>query len=133
MREAHLRDAVALCDFFAFLEDTIGAGGKLTECQVFELASGGLNPWRRTVISLPMRHCLCTELSLPSPPCPLALPNFASLSLNPTSCVCLQVDAELTARRAAQPGFVGLSFATIAGADSNGAVIHYRPQPETCR
>ena len=44
-----------------------------------------------------------------------------------------QVDAELTARRAAMPGFVGLSFATIAGADSNGAVIHYRPQEETCR
>jgi hypothetical protein len=34
MREAHLRDAEALCDFFAFLEDTIGAGGKLTEVQV---------------------------------------------------------------------------------------------------
>ena len=48
-------------------------------------------------------------------------------------CFSSQVDAELTARRAAQPGFVGLSFATIAGADSNGAVIHYRPQPETCR
>ena len=34
MREAHLRDAVALCDFLAYLEDTIGAGGSLTEIQV---------------------------------------------------------------------------------------------------
>lgn len=45
----------------------------------------------------------------------------------------IQVDAELTARRAAQPGFVGPSFATIAGAGPNGAVIHYRPQPGSCR
>ena len=34
MREAHLRDAVALCDFFAFLEDTIAAGKQLTEVEV---------------------------------------------------------------------------------------------------
>ena len=40
MREAHLRDAVALCDFFAFLEDTIAAGGKLTEVQVKECYAG---------------------------------------------------------------------------------------------
>ena len=59
MKEAHLRDAVALCDFFSFLEDHIvAAGGKLTE---------------------------------------------------------VQVDQELTARRAKQPGFIGPSFATIAG------------------
>ena len=45
----------------------------------------------------------------------------------------MQVDAELTARRAAQPGFIGPSFATIAGAGPNGAVIHYRPQPGSCR
>ncbi|GAX82461.1 hypothetical protein CEUSTIGMA_g9888.t1 [Chlamydomonas eustigma] len=76
MREAHLRDAVALCDFFAYLEDTVGAGLQLTE---------------------------------------------------------VQIDAELTARRAAQPGFVGLSFATIAGAGPNGAIIHYRAKEGTCR
>ncbi len=40
---------------------------------------------------------------------------------------------ELTKRRAAQEGFVGRSFATIAGAGPNGAVIHYRAQPGTCR
>jgi Xaa-Pro aminopeptidase len=64
MKEAHLRDAVALCEFFSFLEDHIlVAGGKLTE---------------------------------------------------------VQIDQELTARRAKQPGFVGPSFATIAGANANG-------------
>ena len=41
MREAHLRDAVALCDFFAFLEDTIGAGGTLTEVQVSHWEAAG--------------------------------------------------------------------------------------------
>lgn len=76
MREAHLRDGVALSHFFAFLEDHIAAGGKLTE---------------------------------------------------------VQVDEELTARRAAQPGFIGPSFSTIAGAGPNGAVIHYRAHPDTCR
>jgi len=43
-----------------------------------------------------------------------------------------QIDEELTARRAAQAGFVELSFPTIAGANSNGAIIHYRAAPETC-
>ncbi|KAL4527940.1 hypothetical protein Ndes2526B_g07731 [Nannochloris sp. 'desiccata'] len=43
-----------------------------------------------------------------------------------------QIDEELTARRAAQAGFIELSFPTIAGANSNGAIIHYRPLPESC-
>ena len=28
--------------------------------------------------------------------------------------------------------FVGESFSTIAGYAGNGAIIHYRAQPETC-
>ena len=75
MREAHIRDGVALVKFFSWLEKTIAGGAVLTECQI---------------------------------------------------------DEELTARRAAQPGFVELSFPTIAGADANGAIIHYRPLPESC-
>lgn len=43
-----------------------------------------------------------------------------------------QVDEELTGLRAAQPGFIEPSFPTIAGAGPNGAIIHYRPLPETC-
>jgi Xaa-Pro aminopeptidase len=49
-----------------------------------------------------------------------------------TSLTECQIDEELTARRAAQAGFIELSFPTIAGANSNGAIIHYRPLPETC-
>ncbi len=38
----------------------------------------------------------------------------------------LTVDAELTAARARRPGFIGPSFATIAGFGANGAMPHYR-------
>jgi Xaa-Pro aminopeptidase len=38
----------------------------------------------------------------------------------------LTVDEKLTAARARQPGFVGLSFPTIAGFNANGAMPHYR-------
>ncbi len=43
----------------------------------------------------------------------------------------LRVDRELTALRAEQLGFRGLSFETIAGYAANGAVVHYEPTPET--
>jgi Xaa-Pro aminopeptidase len=38
----------------------------------------------------------------------------------------LDIDLQLTAARARQPGFVSPSFATIAGFNANGALIHYR-------
>ncbi len=38
----------------------------------------------------------------------------------------LTVDEQLSAARARRPGFVGLSFATIAGFNANGAMPHYR-------
>ncbi|GAB4814313.1 hypothetical protein N2152v2_001359 [Parachlorella kessleri] len=76
MREAHLRDGVALVGFLCWLDKTIAGGTVLTE---------------------------------------------------------VQIDEELTARRRAQPGFVELSFPTIAGAGPNGAIIHYRAQPGSCR
>jgi Xaa-Pro aminopeptidase len=44
----------------------------------------------------------------------------------------VEVDAELSGRRAAQQGFVDLSFPTIAGAGANGAVIHYRAEASSC-
>jgi len=42
----------------------------------------------------------------------------------------LDVDARLSAARARRPGFVGLSFSTIAGFNANGALPHYRALPE---
>jgi len=42
----------------------------------------------------------------------------------------LTVDERLTAARAQRGGFVGLSFATIAGFAANGAMPHYRATPE---
>ncbi len=38
----------------------------------------------------------------------------------------LTIDEKLSAERAKQPGFVGLSFSTIAGFNANGALPHYR-------
>jgi Xaa-Pro aminopeptidase len=42
----------------------------------------------------------------------------------------LTVDERLTAQRALRPGFMGLSFNTIAGFNANGALPHYRATPE---
>ncbi|MCV2355433.1 aminopeptidase P family protein [Paucibacter sp. B2R-40] len=41
----------------------------------------------------------------------------------------LSVDEHLSAARAKRPGFVGLSFPTIAGFSANGAMPHYRATP----
>ena len=41
----------------------------------------------------------------------------------------LTVDEALSAERAKRPGFVGLSFSTIAGFNANGALPHYRATP----
>ena len=43
----------------------------------------------------------------------------------------LTVDEQLSAARARRPGFVGLSFNTIAGFNANGAMPHYRATPES--
>jgi len=43
----------------------------------------------------------------------------------------LTVDEHLSAARARRPGFVGLSFSTIAGFNGNGAQPHYRATPES--
>ena len=41
----------------------------------------------------------------------------------------LTIDEKLSAERARMPGFVGLSFPTIAGFNANGALPHYRATP----
>ncbi|HQD82853.1 MAG TPA: aminopeptidase P family protein [Quisquiliibacterium sp.] len=43
----------------------------------------------------------------------------------------LTIDERLTAERAKLPGFVGLSFPTIAGYNANGAMPHYRATPQS--
>lgn len=42
----------------------------------------------------------------------------------------LDIDTQISAFRAQQPGFIGLSFATIAGFNANGAQPHYRATAE---
>lgn len=43
----------------------------------------------------------------------------------------LTIDEKLSAERAKQPGFVSLSFNTIAGFNANGAMPHYRATPDS--
>jgi len=43
----------------------------------------------------------------------------------------LTIDEKLSAERAKRPGFMGLSFNTIAGFNSNGAMPHYRATAES--
>lgn len=43
----------------------------------------------------------------------------------------LTIDEKITAYRAEQDGFIGLSFSTIAGFNANGALPHYRATPES--
>ena len=43
----------------------------------------------------------------------------------------LTIDEKLSAERAKRPGFVGLSFPTIAGFNANGALPHYRATAES--
>jgi hypothetical protein len=79
-------------------------------------------------------HCPRTDVA-PSkhpfhPPTPTHPPSPTSA---PPTTPEVEVDEQLTARRAAQPGFITPSFPTIAGAGPNGAIIHYRAQPGTCR
>lgn len=42
----------------------------------------------------------------------------------------LDIDDKISGFRAEQPGFIGLSFSTIAGFNTNGAQPHYRATPE---
>lgn len=43
----------------------------------------------------------------------------------------ISIDKKLTALRAEQPGFKGLSFPTIAGYAAHGAIVHYEATEET--
>jgi len=43
----------------------------------------------------------------------------------------VEIDLKLTGYRAEQPGFVEVSFPTIAGVGPNGAIIHYRASEDS--
>ncbi|KAI8366488.1 peptidase M24, structural domain-containing protein [Choanephora cucurbitarum] len=76
MRACHLRDGAALVQYFAWLEQKLAAGEKLSEVDGAD---------------------------------------------------------RLEQFRAAQEHFVGLSFDTISSTGSNGAIIHYKPERDTCK
>ena len=48
-------------------------------------------------------------------------------------CIDLSIDLQaVTGFRRQQSGFLDVSFPTIAGANGNGAIIHYRADPDSC-
>lgn len=55
----------------------------------------------------------------------LADPNRAAINE-------VDIDTRITAARARRPHFVSASFSTIAGFNSNGAIMHYRAESATC-
>ncbi|KAM0952039.1 putative xaa-Pro aminopeptidase [Dioscorea sansibarensis] len=75
MCNSHLRDAAALTEFWAWLEEEISRNAVLTEVEVAD---------------------------------------------------------KLLEFRGKQAGFLETSFDTISGYGANGAIIHYRPEPESC-
>lgn len=44
----------------------------------------------------------------------------------------VEIDTRITAARARRPNFVSASFSTIAGFNSNGAIMHYRAEQDSC-
>lgn len=74
VRQAMAEDGAAMCHFYAWFEQALAAGERITE---------------------------------------------------------ITIDEKLTAERRKRPGFVGLSFPTIAGFNANGAMPHYRALPES--
>ena len=44
----------------------------------------------------------------------------------------VDIDTRITAARARRPNFVSASFSTIAGFNSNGAIMHYRAERDSC-
>lgn len=74
VRQAMAEDGAAMCHFYAWFEQALAAGERITE---------------------------------------------------------ITIDEKLTAERVKRPGFVGLSFPTIAGFNANGAMPHYRALPES--
>ncbi|GAB2287331.1 Aminopeptidase P2 [Dionaea muscipula] len=75
MRNSHLRDAAALAEFWAWLEDEILKGATITEVEIAD---------------------------------------------------------QLLEFRSKQDGFMDTSFDTISASGANGAIIHYKPEPESC-
>ncbi|PON76408.1 Creatinase [Parasponia andersonii] len=75
MRNCHLRDAAALAQFWAWMEEEIHKDVKLTEVDVAD---------------------------------------------------------KLLEFRSRQSGFIDTSFDTISGSGANGAIIHYKPEPDSC-
>ncbi|KAI9361248.1 peptidase M24, structural domain-containing protein [Zopfochytrium polystomum] len=69
---------------------------------------------------------------------PVELEGFRNCHIRDASALCrffAWLEHELVEKRfrSALPDFIGLSFDTISGSGSNGSIIHYKPEKETCK
>ena len=121
LREAHLRDGVALVQFLCWVEKTVAGGGwwvcawcpsggiRIHPCRL--LGPSSVLPGVELPPALPRSACPTARPCLTSWPALLS----AGRVLNE-----VEIDEELTGRRAKQAGFVEPSFPTIAGTAGAG-------------
>nr|CAH8855738.1 unnamed protein product [Trichobilharzia regenti] len=100
IRQIHITDSLVLCDYLAWLEEEA-------------------NVWRNSS----QKHSGDSEPIKPNPENGAGLPVIKPPSVLTESSAAQYLDA----LRAQAKDFTSLSFSTISGADSNGAIVHYHP------
>lgn len=135
MKRAHIKDAVALCELFAWLEDevnsssnnnvTTGSSSSRKRSSEAAAAASTATAQSVTVTAAPMSPNSSTSVGSPA--------SSHSSSCHQATVDELGVDAKLEQLRRKQKDYVGASFATIAGSGPNSAIIHYKSTEETNR
>ncbi|XP_075676380.1 uncharacterized protein LOC113789149 [Dermatophagoides pteronyssinus] len=138
MRRAHIKDAVALCELFAWIEDEVknnnnnsnGGNNNNTKKQAsndskndIEIADP-LSPNSQTSSSSSSSSSSTSSSTTTKKSCQLSTTAVVDE---------LNVDIKLEELRRKQKDYVGPSFDTIAGSGPNSAIIHYKSTEETNR
>ncbi|KAH9530015.1 Xaa-Pro aminopeptidase 1, variant 2 [Dermatophagoides farinae] len=134
MRRAHIKDAVALCELFAWIEDEVINNNN---------NNGGNNNDKKTSTLADSKNNSGNDIAI-APLSPNSQTSTSSSSSSSSSSTCqlstatvvvdeLNVDVKLEELRRKQKDYVGPSFDTIAGSGPNSAIIHYSSTVETNR
>nr|XP_027194443.1 xaa-Pro aminopeptidase 1-like [Dermatophagoides pteronyssinus] len=140
MRRAHIKDAVALCELFAWIEDEVknnnnnnsnGGNNNNTKKQT---SNDSKNDIEITDPLSPNSQTSSSSSSSSSTSSSSSSTTKKSCQLSTTAVVDeLNVDIKLEELRRKQKDYVGPSFETIAGSGPNSAIIHYKSTEETNR
>ncbi|XP_063592156.1 xaa-Pro aminopeptidase 1-like [Penaeus indicus] len=125
MMNAHLKDAVALCDFLALLENEVPASKRDQAASPILFMKGRKNE----VESQGMMNAHLKDA--------VALCDFLALLENEVIAGTYWDELSAVAKseefRSQQQDYLSLSFETISASGPNAALIHYSPSPETNR